>query len=177
MPTVTTPPSAAANSYTTAAFADAYLATRPAAQANAWAALGAAAREAALIAATTVLEAYSWVGVKSHTITDNALAWPRSYVYNRDGQQYPSNVIPAPVQQACAELAYLIATGAVGANGAAAVASAAALTSVTVGDISVSYDPERQAATTGFNSGYSSTVDLLIAPFVETRAPAARLTR
>jgi hypothetical protein len=177
MPTVTTPPSAIANSYTSVAEADAYFEAKPGAMADAWRSAGGSAKEAALIEATTILESYPWVGVKTHALASNALSWPRDGVYNRDGQMLPSDVVPAPIKRAAAELAQLILAGTVGAGGGSPSTAGPAVTQVTVGDISLSYEPTERSASTGFDSGFESAVDLLIAPFVNRRAPTARLAR
>lgn len=176
---LTIPPSASANSYVTEAAAAAYFATRPAALVAAeWTAANTAAREAALIAATQILEQEDWTGYKVHNLADNALAWPRHSVENRDGQLYPSDSVPAPIQYATAELAALILAGDVGGAGEApAAASSSALSGIKVGEIELEYDTSVTAETSGYESGYSSTVDLMIRPFSKRIEGMARLVR
>lgn len=176
---LTTPPSASANSYVTEVAAAAYFTTRPAALVAAeWTAANTAAREAALIAATQILEQEEWTGYKVHNLADNALSWPRSGVLNRDGQAYPSDSVPAAIQYATAELAALILAGDVGGAGeAAAGASSSEVSAIKVGEIELKYDTAVAAATSGYESGHSSAVDLLIKPFIQSIEGIARLVR
>lgn len=176
---LTIPPSASANSYVTEVAAAAYFTTRPAALVAAeWTAANTAAREAALIAATQILEQEDWTGYKVHNLADNALAWPRHGVLNRDGQAYPSDSVPAAIQYATAELAALILAGDVGGAGEEpAAASTSALSELVVGPIEIKYDTSVTAASTGYSSGVNSTVDLLIRPFTRSVEGVARLVR
>jgi hypothetical protein len=63
-------------------------------------------KEAALRKATTYLDGVygsRWPGVKR--TLEQALLWPRSYGYDREDYALADDAVPAPVQQATAELA------------------------------------------------------------------------
>ena len=80
---------ATANSYATTAQADAYHVDIL--HGSAWA--SAADPEAALIMATRLLdEKVAWKGVKK--TKEQALRWPRSYVYDADGYLVDNDIIP-----------------------------------------------------------------------------------
>ncbi len=67
-------------------------------------------KEAALVWATRLLdEQVVWNGFKKTSA--QALAWPRSYVYDREGYLVSSSIVPTAVKNATAELArYLISS-------------------------------------------------------------------
>lgn len=93
-----------ANSYVTQAEADTYFDGRL--NASAWTGAGSgagAAREQALVAATTRLEQETYYGYK--TTTTQRLKWPRSGVDDEDGSTYSADVIPRCVKEACFEMA------------------------------------------------------------------------
>ncbi|MDP2322567.1 MAG: hypothetical protein Q8N51_00875 [Gammaproteobacteria bacterium] len=173
-----TPPSATADSYVSLADAVAYFAARPTVLINAaWTAAADAQKEAGLIAATQVLEREDWKGSKTNTFTENALRWPRANVETEDGGYWPSTSVPAPLKNAVAELAALILAGTVGGAGESESSTTSAVSAVSVGEISIDYDTAVAGATSGYDSGYSSTVDLLIAPFIRNTGGMARLVR
>ena len=104
----TTPGSASAVAYMTAADADTYFAARGIA---AWTGTD-AAKEAALIRGADYLERrYSgiWAGVKS--TAEQAMSWPRADVRDPDGYAIGYQIVPVPVMRANAEAALLILTG------------------------------------------------------------------
>ena len=41
-------------------------------------------------------------------VSTQALRWPRSYVYDPDGARLPTAIVPAPIREACCELAYYL---------------------------------------------------------------------
>lgn len=166
------PPHASANSYATLAEA----ATLLAGKAD-WLSYSDERRERALIAATTILDRRQWKGEAAYALTQNPLRWPRWGVRNDDGQVYDATTLPAALKQATAELAYLIVTGAVTDAGSSGSASSAAVSGVKVGDIELSYDTAVTVASGGFQSGFGSVVDMLIAPLVRSTGATASLYR
>ena len=95
-----------ANAYVSVADADAYHLARSNA---AWAAATTAAKEAAILSATLVLNGMSWRGRK---VASRVMAWPREDVADGDGYEISSGVVPDAVADACAELAGAIIDGA-----------------------------------------------------------------
>ena len=95
-----------ANAYVSTADADAYHLARSNA---AWAAATTGAKEAAILAATLVLNGMSWRGRK---VASRVMAWPREDVVDGDGYEISNDVVPAAVADACAELAGAIIGGA-----------------------------------------------------------------
>lgn len=93
--------SATATSYVSVEAAADYFATRY--NTAAWDALVQATKEKALMAATSRLEMEAWVGRKAST--DQALAWPRLGIYDRDQRYVSTSVIPLEVKRATCELA------------------------------------------------------------------------
>jgi hypothetical protein len=166
------PPHASANSYATLAEAAALLAGKAD-----WLNYSAERREAALMAATTILDRKPWKGEAAYTIAQNPLRWPRWGARNDDGQTYDSTTLPAALKQATAELAYLLVTGAVTDAGSSGSATSAAVSGVKVGDIELRYDTAVTVASGGFQSGYGSVVDMLIAPLVRGNGATASLYR
>jgi len=102
MPTlVATVGSASANAYATTTDADTYFDERL--NASAWTAATTDDKERALIMATRRLDQERFVGEKSATA--QALEWPRQDALDKDGEEYDTATIPAPVKQATYELA------------------------------------------------------------------------
>lgn len=69
-----------------------------------------AALEQAIVRATDYLsESYNWAGYKlkerGHNDGEQALAWPRSYVVDRNGYSVANDEVPTEVQRATAEVA------------------------------------------------------------------------
>ena len=107
MPTVIATPGASdANSYLTVAEANAYHASRL--FNDVWLNADDATKETALIWATRVLDREEWKGYRTEEI--QALRWPRTSVYDRDGYYIADNVVPKFLKDATAELAFLLAT-------------------------------------------------------------------
>jgi len=100
---ITIPPSVSADSYVALAVADAYHATRL--NVDLWDSANEETKESALKMATRRLEAENWKGLKTHSLASNILRWPRSDLYNDDGQIESSTTVPIAVQHATAELA------------------------------------------------------------------------
>jgi len=102
MPTLTaTIGSASANAYITTAKGDTYADERL--NASAWTGAATDDKERALIMATRRLDQERFSGEKA--TTGQALEWPRIWAFDKDEEEYASNVIPEPVQQATFELA------------------------------------------------------------------------
>nr|BDD45291.1 hypothetical protein 13 [bacterium] len=90
-----------ANSYVSEAEADAYFTAR---NNTTWASKTQAEKEAALIYATVYLDGhYYWVG---HIANESqSLGWARTWAYDSEGREIPSNIVPQRVKDACCELA------------------------------------------------------------------------
>lgn len=103
---IATPKAADANAYLTEAEATAYL-TNGRLHTETWVAASVSDREKAIIWATRMLDSLiNWYG-SIRTLTQ-ALAWPRSGVSDRDWRYYDYDLIPTPIKQATAELAFLL---------------------------------------------------------------------
>ncbi len=132
---------ATSDSYVSVAEADAYHAAR----ANtAWAAALTAAKEAALVRATSALDGiYSarWPGARSNET--QALDWPRSTAWDRDG--YPLVLVPTAIKHATCEAALveLVKSGAL----SAALERGGAVVREKVGPIETEYAGNAPAAT------------------------------
>lgn len=68
-------------------------------------------KEQAIVRATDYLsESYRWQGFKlkerGHADGEQSLAWPRSYVIDRNGYSVASDEVPTEVQKATAEVAF-----------------------------------------------------------------------
>lgn len=99
----TTVGDSAANSYATVAEADDYLLERRL-HAAAWSQLGTGEKEAALMWACRALDDLEFIGsIASET---QALQWPRVDAYTADGRLIASDVVPAPIKDAQAEIAF-----------------------------------------------------------------------
>ena len=130
MALVTTPGAANANSYCSAAEADAYFETRL--HDSVWDTLD--DPEAALIWATRLLdERFVWAGTINSS--SQALRWPRIGVYNDDGVEMDSATIPQWLKNATAELALKLA-----ASDRTDDASSSGLRDMKVGPIELTFD-------------------------------------
>jgi len=159
---IQTPPNAAADAYTDVATADLYHATRL--NVAKWSGASTADKESALKMATRQLERYDWVGEKTDDLAANSLRWPRSYVYNADGQLEDDTVVPQAIQDATAELALDLLKAAADESAGEAFATS----EVQVGPIKLKLDTDKP--TESASEGLSSEVDTLIAPYVEEYA-------
>lgn len=113
--------------------------------------------------ATIRLEAEQWKGEKADELTANALRWPRSGVYNADGQSIPSDSVPLAVQHATAELALELIKAAADEE----AGEVNPTTDVSVGPISLKLDTSRAVRSASVE--LSGGVDALIGPY---RTPA-----
>lgn len=92
---------AGANSYVSVAFADDYFAVDPVFLAT-WTALTLANKQIYLAWSTRIVDQkVRWRGEK--TKEANALRWPRTGVYDRDGILIPDNVIPTQLKELVCE--------------------------------------------------------------------------
>jgi hypothetical protein len=94
---------AASNSYNSAAEIDTYITTRLFNKATLIAASGAMREEAAKLSTLLLDTRLDWTGSPTDP-TVQVLAWPRTGMTNRNGQEIPSNVLPAELKRAHAEL-------------------------------------------------------------------------
>ena len=107
---------ASTNSLLTLAEAESYLHARPFHDVWDAAALTDNEKNAALIWSTRILSHYSWIG--SPTNDDQALPWPRTGIYDRDGRAQDQDAYPEWLKVACAELALaLLASDRLGDTG------------------------------------------------------------
>lgn len=97
MPTITV----GTNSYITLANANTYMSATL--QAAVWSALADATKEAALISAARMIDRQAWQGSK--TDSGQAMAWPRSGLVDKDGNEVSSASVPQQVIDAQCELA------------------------------------------------------------------------
>lgn len=96
-------------------------------------------KRAALVWATRSLDSWmSWIGYRSWD--EQSLEWPRVNAYDRSGYAYEHTDIPQPLKDATSELAYLLLKSDRSAE--SSNPSSAGLSSVTVGDISLVFDPK-----------------------------------
>lgn len=109
-------------------------------QQAAWSAATEPQQQAAIVEATSYLDAaFSWVGKISDA--DQPLGWPRVCAFDRE--QRPLTGIPAAVENACAELANLALGGRLAPM--AVAAGGFAVKQERIGDVEVQYDTARQA--------------------------------
>lgn len=101
---IITPPDAAANSYCTLAEAETFM--EGILNNSEWDAAIDDTKNRALVEATSILDPLSWKGTKTDSLDDNALRWPRTYVYNQDCQLYSSSVVPNILKKATSILAF-----------------------------------------------------------------------
>lgn len=93
---------AGANSYCDVAYGDAYFASHL--HSNTWDAATPENREVALIHATRTIETtVTWNGIAQYD--DQALGFPRSYMYDKYNVSIDENTVPEVVKQATAEMA------------------------------------------------------------------------
>lgn len=102
MPFNATPGDAATNSYASLAEAEAYMLTLV--HKDDWTAGTDPTKEAALQQATRLLDTLTWKGRKA--TAEQALAWPRTGVVDREGYEVSATTIPAALRNACAEFAF-----------------------------------------------------------------------
>lgn len=107
---VITPGSALANAYVSVAVADQYHLDRPAVGTT-WSAASADAKAAAILWATTQMDAvWEWVGYPVDAV--QSLLWPRGGMLKRNGWEYVAlDVIPVELQEATAEFARQLLVG------------------------------------------------------------------
>jgi hypothetical protein len=168
---VTTPGATDANSYCSRADANQYHLERVPAGV-AWANATDQQKDAALIYATRLLDSlFEWKGwVVAST---QVLLWPRTGLAYPTGYAVPTNIIPAQLVRACAELARQLL---VSDRMADSDVVAQGIKSVTAGPVSVTFDGTAQTAATnavpelvealippewGYVRGRSSVVDLV----------------
>lgn len=97
---------AASNSYATQLEATEYHAGRL--WSDEWAAASELKREAALRYATAMIDRFDFEPVSEKAVSTQRLRWPRLYVYDMDGERLTITAIPAPIRDACCELAYFL---------------------------------------------------------------------
>lgn len=134
---------AGANSYVSRAACTTYHADRANAE---WAAATDAAKDAALIRATELLDAsYSWKGEIASDA--QALRWPRYGVIDRDGREIAASVVPTQIQKAINELALLALAGSlVGGSASNTSTATGAVKRVKAGSVEVEYRGDAPAA-------------------------------
>ncbi len=112
-----------------------------------WADVGdTVAQEAALVRATFALDAWlrgRWTGKKK--TSSQSLAWPRTDVIDEEGYEVPSDVVPTPVKHACCEVALIELSGSFLTK---SVSNENAVSSTSVGPVSVSYRSDAPTVTT-----------------------------
>ena len=92
-------------SYSEVIEADEYLELRP--EYTEWSALTIVQRENLLMRATSLIDRFfCWYGQR--VVETQALAWPQTGVCDRHGFTVPSNIVPQPIKDAAAELAFYI---------------------------------------------------------------------
>lgn len=157
---------AGAESYQTVAGADTYHSNRGN---TSWAALATPAKEQALRKATDYMtQAYRsrWKGFRVDT--NQALDWPRAYVYINDyaiSEEVSSTTIPSEIKAACSELALRASTEELAADLDPAVTSEA------IGSLSVSY-----AAGTSQVKTYRA-IDMILKPYLKSGGSGAQIIR
>lgn len=108
MPTIdATPKGASANSYSTQAAATIYFDERL--NVTEWTAAVSDDKDRALIMATRLLdEFFDWYEYKTDRTTPQALMWPRSGLYDREGIAIDPDTIPDPIFRATCEIALFL---------------------------------------------------------------------
>lgn len=146
MALIVTPADPTANSYATVAEADLYNATRP--LATSWAALTAPQKEGALQFATILLDAtFNWTG--SPTTPVQALCWPRTGMFTRNGAPIDPMAIPDELKMAQSEYARQLSATDLTATNDVAVQG---ITSVKAGSVSVGFAPRSAKETVALAS-------------------------
>jgi hypothetical protein len=95
-----------ATAFVSTAYVDSYLADRGRSTENGWQSQASSAKQAAIIAATDYIEhrfGHRYKGTRANET--QALGWPRSYVYDRDGYLLDDTALPAALEKATAEYA------------------------------------------------------------------------
>lgn len=93
-----------ANSYCTISQAEAYFLDRL--HKATWTDAEGSDKQAALIWATRLLdEICDWLGSKTGNLDDQALRWPRNFIYDSDNNNLPNTSIPFFLRDATAEFA------------------------------------------------------------------------
>ena len=149
-----------ANTYADIDFADAFLASRGAAE---WAVADEDTKAAAIIRATDTLNSYRWKGLPVEDT--RIMAWPRTGVVYASGAGVPADTVPIQVKNATCELAgNIVATH---TDPLAQIdASVGAVTSEKVDVIGVSYAAPETNAYTG-KTGFPF-IDALLRPFLKS---------
>lgn len=104
MALITTPGDPAANSYASLAEAAAYNAQRVGTASEIWDGLELAQQEAAMITAARLLDAMPQAWTGSATAAGQGRRFPRVGMFDRDGFEIPSNVVPVELKLAQCEL-------------------------------------------------------------------------
>lgn len=115
-------------------------------------------QEAAIIKASDFLDStYTWLG--SRVSATQSMAWPRAGASDiAEGFSIASNIVPNAVKRAVAELAYKVTSGVILLQD---LDRGGRLASVTVGPISVSYEPN---SPTGIVYGITGLLKGLLRP-------------
>lgn len=140
MALIATAGAADANAYLTAAEFATYLTERPQVPASVTAA-STASREAALIMATRMMDAYQCFTGAAATSTQ-ALLWPRTGMLTKTGFALDSSVIPQQLKDATAELAIAMLVSDILADSDVAVQG---ITSISAGPVSLSFKQDIEA--------------------------------
>ncbi|MFA7308193.1 MAG: DnaT-like ssDNA-binding protein [Hyphomicrobium sp.] len=128
-------------------------------------------KEAAIRRATSYLSnSVIWSGVRTRA-RDQALAWPRAGMIDREGYGIGSDEIPIEIERAAAELALqeLVSPGSM----AATVTASDAVKREKIGQIEVEY--ANAMATAAAHIPVLTIVRDLIAPFISSKAAASNL--
>ena len=97
------------NAYCTVAFADDYLSIKSTSFLTTWNGLTTEQKQNAIMWGSRVLDQRArWQGVRSNL--DQAMTWPRTGVYDRDGILIAPDEIPLQIKQATVELAFHLVT-------------------------------------------------------------------
>lgn len=146
------------NSYLSVARADELAALYPSqASRDAWLGLEQQDKIKHLIAATSILNKYvQFVG--RLVSDDQALSWPRTEAYDKEGRLIEYNVIPLQVEQATIDTACWLAVN----DGKSSAVSPAQYQSLRVGPIALEYSTKHpQRATEYFPADLQSTIGVL----------------
>ncbi len=156
-----------AESYISVADADTYHSNR---NVTAWAALSTPIKEGCLRKATDFIEGVYravWKGTRMKSQINQALNWPRAYVYmdpflhGADGEfpyLFPNNVVPNEVKNACASLALRASTKVLDQD------KARQINQKTVGPITIKYDQNSSDAVE------YSQIDKMLSAYLEVSA-------
>lgn len=137
MPLIVTPGAADANSYATVEEADAYMLGRL--YATTWADLDEEVKEAALIQAARQLDGlFVWTGVATDPAVQ-ALTWPRTGMFNRNGYPIAVDAIPAELKNAQIEFARQLGLSDITADDDVYNKG---ITSLSAGSVSLSFGPK-----------------------------------